>query len=441
VRFKVEVPGRGSSTPIVWGDSIFLLTAISTGDGGRNDQRLAPWQHDGSEVFEGESYRPAGEVLSFVVLALDRASGRERWRTEVARALPHEGIHPTNTWASASPSTDGRRLIAFFGSRGLFGLDLDGELLWSRDLGEMATRNGWGEGASPALIGDLVVIAWDHEGESFLAAFDADSGRQRWRVPRDEPSTWFTPVPAAVGDRRQVVTIGAHRVRGYDLGDGAVIWDGPGLGLNAIPTPLVHGGVAYLTAGYQEPVLLAVDLERAAGAIDEAGGVEDAGSGNEGAGGAGRGGEVEGGESAGGEVEGGPLEPVEGAGGALLWTYRRDTPYVASPLVVGDTLYLPKHLRGIVSLLDARTGERRLGPVRLPGIRNLYASPVAAGGRVYFAGREGVTVVVEHRDGADRLEVLATNTLDDGFDASPAIVGDELYLRGRRYLYRIDAPP
>lgn len=394
VRWKVELPGRGSSTPIVWGDAIFLQAAIPTGASGANAQRLEDWQRDGSEVFDGQAYRPASEVQAYVVLALDRATGAERWRVEVARGLPHEGIHPTNTWASASPSTDGHRLVAFFGSRGLFCFDLDGELLWSKDLGDMDTRNGWGEGASPALVGDLVVVNWDHEGESFLAAFDLESGAERWRTPRDEPSSWFTPLPVRVGDRQQVLTIGANRVRGYDLASGELIWYGPGLTLNAIPTPLAHDGVAYLTSGYSGTVLLAVDLARASGSIEES--------------------------------------------AALLWRYDRDTPYVASPLALGGTLYLTKHLRGILSVLDARTGARRYGPVRLPGIRNLYASPVAGGGRVYVTGREGVTVVLAHDETASAPVVLATNPLDDGFDASAAIVGRELYLRGQRFLYRIE---
>ena len=193
-----------------------------------------------------------------------------------------------------------------------------------------------------------------------------------------------------VGDRVHVITNGQQHVRGYDLETGEEIWHGPGLTFNSIPSPVHADGIAYLTSGFQGNVLLAVDLAQARGNIESS--------------------------------------------KALLWRRDRDTPYVASPLLYRGSLYVFKHLQGLMTAIDARTGVVRYGPVRIPEIPDLYASPVAADGRVYVAGRDGRTVVFQH--GPD-FKVLRVNDLDDGFDASPAVVGDEIYLRGRKSLYRI----
>ncbi len=168
VLFKVEIPGRGHASPVVWGDRIFLLTAIPTG-------RQA-------EVAEGDEAPAFGrgvapdEVLRFVVLALDRDTGQVLWRHTAAEEAPHEGHHPDGTWASASAVTDGEHLIAHFGSRGIFAYDLAGDLKWSKDLGDMQTRHGFGEGSSPVIHGNVVVVNWDHQGDSFVVALDKASG-------------------------------------------------------------------------------------------------------------------------------------------------------------------------------------------------------------------------------------------------------------------------
>ena len=389
VRWKSAIPGDGASTPIVWGDTIYLQAASPVGDKKPPRQVDFAFPEDRA-VYEGRAYFRATQEYEFAVVAVDRASGRVRWRQVVRREQPSEGRHPTNTFASASPTTDGRRIIAFFGSRGLYALDMQGKLLWERDFGDMQTRNGWGEGSSPTLFEDRVVVTWDHEAESFIAVLDAASGRELWRQPRNEPTTWATPLVVRVGERVHVITNGQQRVRGYDLRTGAEIWDGPGLTFNSIPSPVHADGIAYLTSGFQGNVLLAVDLAKASGNIEKS--------------------------------------------GALLWRRDRDTPYVSSPLLYGGTLYVFKHLQGLLTALDAKTGAVKYGPVRIPELPDLYASPVAADGRIYAAGRDGQTVVFKH---GPAFEVLSVNTLDDGFDASPAIVGDEIYLRGRQSLYRI----
>jgi hypothetical protein len=391
VKWKVAIPGSGASTPIIWGDTIYLQTAVATGDLKPTQQKFTvDFQRTGESVYYGQAYVQSKQDHMFQVVALDRATGAERWRKTVRVEQPKEGRHPTNTWASASPSTDGTHIIAFFGSRGLYALTMTGDVVWEKDFGEMETRNGWGEGASPALYRNRVIVTWDHEGGSFIAVLDKDTGKELWRRERDEPTTWATPLIVPAGSRTQIVTNGTKHVRAYDLESGEVAWQGPGLTFNSIPSPVFGDGIVYLTSGFQGNVLLAVDVATAKGTV------------------------------------------VEGSG--LLWRRNRDTPYVASPLLYQGSLYVFKHLSGIMTVLDARTGETQHGPSRLADVPDLYASPVAAAGRIYIAGRDGAVVVLKH---GKTPETLAVNRLDDGFDASPAIVNDELYLRGRKSLYRI----
>ncbi len=393
VRWKTSIPGAGASTPIIWGDTIYLQTASPIG--GEKPPRQADFAFpEQMAVYNGLAYYRATREYEFALVAVDRAAGDIKWRRVLRVEQPSQGRHPTNTFASGSPSTDGRRIIAFFGSRGLYALDMRGEVLWTTDFGEMTTRNGWGEGSSPTLFRDRVIVTWDHEAESFIAVLDAATGREAWRRARSEPTTWATPLVVPVGDRVQVITNGQQHVRGYDLETGEELWFGPGLTFNSIPSPVYADGIAYLTSGFQGNVLLAVDLARARGDIEQS--------------------------------------------GALVWRRDRDTPYVSSPLLYGGSIYVFKHLQGILTALDAKTGAVRFGPVRIPELPDIYASPVATAGRIYVAGRDGRTVVFRH--GA-RYDVLAVNELDDGFDASPAIVGDEIYLRGRKALYRISRSP
>jgi outer membrane protein assembly factor BamB len=392
IAWKVPIPGSGASTPIIWGDTIYLQTAVPTGDLKPPIQNFTvDFQRTGQSVYYGQSYVQSRQDQSFQLIALDRATGAVRWQRTLRVEQPREGRHPTNTFASASPSTDGARIIAFFGSHGLYALTMTGEVIWEKQLGAMETRNGWGEGLSPALYGDRVIVTWDQEGcHSFIAAFDKLTGREIWRRGRDEPTTWATPLVVPVGSRTLVVTNGTNHVRAYDLASGDEIWEGPGLTFNSIPSPVSGGGMAYLTSGFQGSVLLAIDLAAAHGTISSETG--------------------------------------------LAWRRDRDTPYVSSPLLYRGALYIFKDLTGILNVLDARTGQTRYGPVRISEIPDLYASPVAAAGRVYVAGRDGATVVLKH---GDVFERLAVNRLDDGFDASPAVVGGEIYLRGRQALYRI----
>jgi outer membrane protein assembly factor BamB len=385
VRWKMEIPGHGSSTPVIWGDRLFVLTAVPAGDEGPSSGGL----------FTRLRRRIIGGVAStrtqrFTVLAIDRRDGHVIWERVAKEELPHEGTHQTGTWASPSAVTDGEVVCAFFGSRGLYCYDLDGRPLWETDLGDMRIRLEFGEGASPTLYRDLLIVLWDHEGDSFIVAFDKRTGRERWRTPRDEMTSWTSPLVVELEEGAQVVTSATDAVRSYDVATGRLLWQDEGVTLNAIPSPVAADGVVFVTSGYRGNRLAAIDLSAARG-------------------------------------------DIRGTD-AVVWSVDRDTPYVPSPLLHDGLLYVLKGNSGVLSSFDARTGERRYGPERLSGIRNVYASPVAAGGRLYVSSRDGKTIVLR---AGPTLEVLAVNTLDDGFDASPAIVDGEIYLRGQQFLYCI----
>jgi outer membrane protein assembly factor BamB len=276
-----------------------------------------------------------------------------------------------------------------FGSRGHYALDLKGQVLWEKDLGDMQTRNAFGEGSSAAVHGDTMVVNWDHEGDDFIVALDAATGKERWRQKRDEPTTWTTPHIVTVGGRPQVVVGGTNRLVSYDLATGEPIWQTGGLTANVIPTPASGDGMLFAMSGFRGSALKAIRLAEAKG-----------------------------------EVTGPP---------ALAWSYDRDTPYVPSPLLYKNALYFLKSNSGILTCLDAASGTPYYTE-RLDAVENVYASPVGADGRVYIVGRDGTTMVLA---AGPKLEVLATNRLDEPMDASPALVDGEIYFRGMRHLYRI----
>jgi outer membrane protein assembly factor BamB len=382
VRWKIEIPGRGSGTPVVWEDRVFVTTAVPVGVTG--EAQHAP----------RGGLRPRG-VHRFVVMAIDRKTGRTVWERVATEQEPHEAAHTENgTWASGSAITDGQSVFAYFESFGLYAYDMNGTLRWSKDLGDKRMRNQFGEGSTPALYGNTLVVVWDHlNGDgSFVAALDKRDGKELWRAARPEIDTWATPLVLNVNGRPQAIVPAMQRIRGYDLETGAVVWDGDGLTMNPIPSPVYEDGLVFLMSGFQGNDLRAVRIAEARGNIDGT--------------------------------------------SAVAWSFDRDTPYVPSPLVTEGVLYFLKTNSGVLSAFEAKTGKPYYQNQRLDGLPNVFASPVAVPGRVYFTGREGVSLVI--RSGPT-YSVLAKNTLEDGFDASPALIDNEIFLRGYRYLYCIAA--
>ena len=382
IRWRVEIPGRGSASPIVWGDKIFLLTAVPVNSSG------------------DDSHKPKGgiqprQVHRYMVLAIDRKTGKTIWERVAREEAPHEASHQDNgTWASSSASTDGERVYAWFESRGMFVYDLNGKLIWQKDLGKKNMRNQFGEGSTPALYGNRIIIVWDHiVGPSFITVLDKLTGQEIWRVGRDEIDTWATPLVIEHEGRAQIIVPGMKRLLSYDLETGKIVWQSKGLTMNPIPSPVYSDGMVFATSGFQGNNLKAVRLAEAKGDITGT--------------------------------------------GAIVWSLDRDTPYVPSPLLYNGILYILKTNNGLLSAFEAKTGKPHFQLQRLEGVPNVFSSPVGAKNRVYITGREGTTLVIKN---APAFEILAKNTLDDGFDASPALVDKEILLRGYKYLYSIAAP-
>lgn len=425
IRFKVELAGKGLSSPVVHGDRIFLSTAIPTATAAEPAEEPSGDRPAG----RGGAMRMAKPIEhDFVVMALSLADGSIVWQTTVRTATPHEGTHADGSFATPTLATDGHMLLASFGSSGVFGLTLDGDLAWESDLGDMAVQGGFGEGSSPLLHQDTALILWDHEGDSFLIALDTSNGDVRWRAPQPQGTNWSTPILIEVEGQTQVVVVGASRTIAYDVSTGAEIWS---LGTAA-------------AADDDEP--RADPAPTGSDNRGDAGGRAGRGGGR-GAGNRGRGGSIASPVAAGGMV----FLPMSGALGALrpagksgaldpatafAWTETRDLPGVASPIAYDGLLYVMKSGGGILSAFDGETGERVYGPERLVGVQSAYASPIAAGGNIYLLGRDGGCEVVA---AGREFKSLAVNELDDRFDASPAVVGDALLLRGHHHLYCIAA--
>ena len=381
IKWKVAMPDAGDGTPIVWGDKMIFLTAIATAE----DKRTPPPKDAGREIFTPMPTVP----YAFNVMCIDKNTGETLWTTKVAEAIPHEGHHPSSSLAAYSPITDGELIWASFGSRGIHCLDLDGNIKWSQPLPEMLIFRAFGEGSSPAIAGDAVIIQHDHEGDSKIFAFDKLTGDKLWEKDRDEATSWSSPIPVEVDGQMQVITSGSNRIRSYDAKTGEIIWHSAGLTRGAVPTPVIGFNNVYCMTGYQDPSVIAIELGYTGDLTDS---------------------------------------------DAISWHVTESAPYIPCPVLYDNRLYMIENMKGILSCYNAETGEALYEGQRLQGMKQLYSSPIGAAGRLYISDRAGVTMVVKH---ADTFEVLATNTLEDSFDSSAVVIGDELFLKGEKYLYCI----
>lgn len=387
VKWKIEVPGKGHSTPIIWGDQLFITTAVETGKVGQpkgkeeGNQRSRSWM----------SPTTTDKILKYVILAINRKSGKIIWQRTLKEEWPEEASsHNLGSWASNSAVTDGSHLYAYLGSRGLYCLDMKGNLKWERDFGQMNKRMTFGEGSSPALYGDKIVVLWDHEGQSFLFILDKKTGKDILKVERDEITSWSSPLIIKYEGKVQVITSATKFVRSYNLDTGKLLWKATGLTANVIPQPIEANGIVYVASGFRGNAMFAIRLKGAQGDL----------TGTD----------------------------------AIVWKLDKNTPYTPSLVLYKNLLYMLKSNNGILSCYDARDGKEYYSKQRLEGMGEAYASPVAAKDRIYFTGHKGTMYVIKH---GSKFEVLAKNQLDDTFNASPAIVGNEIYLRGYKYLYCI----
>lgn len=385
VKWKVPMPDNSDCTPVIWGDKIFIQVAVPLEEGAEADRPEPPEIE--REIFTQKPKMP----YEFKIMCLDRNTGKTLWENTVRKEYPHEGFHPAGGLSNYSPVTDGEHVWFSFGSRGVHCFTVDGQHVWSSDLMVMYTLRGFGEGSSPAVVDNAVIVVADHEGESKIFAFDKATGEKLWEQDRDEQSGWATPVPAKVNGESQVIVSGTNKVRSYDVATGDLVWESSGLTAGAIPSPVISDGKAFLTTGYQVPKMMVIAL----------GGKGD----------------------------------VSGTD-AIAWEAEEGMPYIASPLIYDGRIYTFDNLKPNLTCHEASTGRALFVKEKVTGLKQIYASPVAAAGHIYTADRKGTFVVLK---AADEFEILTTNSLDDDFDASPVIVGDELYLKGAKFLYCIAA--
>src|SRR5262245_5286618 len=390
IKWKVPIPGRGHSSPVLWGDQIFITTAIPIGaepEGGRPGSSASA----ADSTRRGGAAGGAGPLVDhkFDLISIDRRTGKILWERTAKVAKPHEGYHRMyGSFASNSPVTDGKQVFAYFGSRGVFCYDLRGKRIWEKDLGgAMTMRLVFGEGTAPVLDENRLILKSSQEGDDVLVVLDKNKGKEQWKATRDEPSNWAAPLVIDVKGRKQIVVSATRKVRSYDLKTGEVIWECAGLGSNTIPAPVLQGDMIYVMSGHREPNLLAIRL--------------------------------------GGK---GDLTGTD----AVVWTNNRGNPYTASPVLHDNKLYFVTD-SGMVSCLDATTGKPYYSQVRLPKPTNIKSSPVGANGKLYISTEDGDVVVLKM---GETFEVLATNTLDGQFFiATPAIADGEIFLRGQNTLF------
>lgn len=387
IKWKIQIPGKGHSTPIIWKDQIFILTAVETEKGAKPVEKKEGSQQGRRR---GMPINKTTVVHNFMILSINRQDGKTLWKYSVKEEVPQEGTHQFGSWASNSPVTDGQHVYAYFGSRGLFCFDMQGKLKWERDFGQLNKRMNFGEGSSPVLHGDRIFVNWDHEGQSFIAALDKKTGKDIWKVDRDEATSWATPYVVEVEGKLQVITNATKLIRSYDFATGELVWQCGGMTLNAIPSPFAADGILYAMTGFRGNALLAIRLSGAKGDITDT--------------------------------------------DAIVWKYGKDTPYTPSGLLFNERLYFLKSNNGILSCHDAKTGKIYYSNQRLEGMGNIFTSPVFAKGRIYIQGEKGTAYVIQE---GPEFKILAKNKLDDNFCASPVVIDKNMYLRGYKNLYCI----
>jgi outer membrane protein assembly factor BamB len=389
VAWKTEIPGYGWSSPIVWDERIFVTSVIKDGEVETPKKGL---------YLGGERPTPSKDLHHWMVYCLDRRTGKKLWEKQVHQSAPPSSVHVKNTYASETPVADGQRVYAYFGNVGIFCLDSAGSELWSLKFPARKIRNGWGTAASPVLHGDRIYLVNDNEEQSFLLALDKRTGKELWRVPRDEKSNWATPYVWENGKRTEIITPGRTKVRSYDL-DGKLLWELDGMSSIVIPTPSSKFGLLYVCSGYVG------DKTRPVFAIRP---------------------------GAAGDVS---LKTGETSNEFIAWSQPTAAPYNPSPLLYGDHFYVLFDF-GFLSCHEARTGRELYGKQRInpEGTSGFTASPWAYQGRIFCLSEDGDTFVFQ---AGPAYKLLRKNSLNEMCMATPAIAGDSLIIRTARHLFCI----
>lgn len=392
VKWKTAVPGLGHSSPVIWGDKLFVATAVSAS--GKAPLKLGLYGDRDAADDDGEQ--------SWKILCFDKRSGKLQWERTARKSAPRAQRHMKATHANTTVATDGSVLVAFFGSEGLHCFNLDGKALWSKDLGTINVSKygvGWGYASSPTLHGDRILLQCDAPGDPYLAAYRLSDGKQLWRTPRKDACerSWATPFVFKQSNRTQVVANGWPYVVSYDLETGRELWRLKGGGDNPIPAPFTAHGMLYVANGHGAEAPVWAIRPEATGDISLAAG--------------------------------------ERENKFIAWSERRNGAYIQTPLVYRDWLYSGTN-NGVLKCYDARTGklhyQQRLGS----GLTGFSASPVAGDGKIYCSSEEGDVYVIaagpEYRE-------LAHHTFDDSLMATPAISEGVLYFRTRESMVAVQA--
>ena len=387
IAWKTAIPGLGLSSPVVWDNLVFLTTAVSSNPQMVFEAKLIGQRDDRQDQAEQE----------FRVLAIDKQSGRIVWNQLAAKTKPRVLRHPHNSYASPTLATDGKHLIAFFGSEGLFCYNLSGKLLWSKDLG--ALNQGafdvpdyqWGSAASPIIWNGKVYLQVDMHQGSFLAAFDASTGREAWRTPRDSKPSWSTPTIVESPARTELVTNGVEHIISYDAETGKELWRLKGTSMISVPTPFTAGGLIYVFSGYFRNMRRAYAIRPGA-----SGDITDSKT-------------------------------------AIAWM-REEAPYLSTPVISGNQIYaFGSRASGILNVYNRLTGET-IYQQRLGQGTGASASMLAAGNHVYAINEEGEVFVI--KTGSEYMEI-AVNKINEPVLASPAASGATLFIRGTTHLFAI----
>lgn len=386
IKWKTPIDGRAHSSPIVWGNRVFLTTAIE----GAEVPGAKAVQHkiDGKDFVHPDSLG-ANRKQTFKVICLDRDSGKILWQETAWEGTPFDDRHRKSSYAASTPATDGKMVYAFFGAEGLYAYDFKGKLAWKAQLGNMGNL-GMGTGTSPILFNNVVIVQADEEnGEaSFIVALDKKTGKEVWKTPRKVQISWSTPLLVRTASRAELIASGTESIVSYDPATGKELWRHKGVESNAIPSPVANNEIVYLVAGYPAKVALAIRLGQT------------------------------------GDLTGTPNVP---------WKYEKGTAYVPSPILYGDYLYLTTD-RGILTCIDAKTGAVKYEGGRIPVPATFTASPVAFDGKILMTSEDGDTFFVK---AGPKHEVIGTNSIGEAVYASPAIADGSIYIRGEKNLYRI----
>jgi outer membrane protein assembly factor BamB len=386
IKWKTPIAGRGHSSPIVWGNKIFLTTAIE-GElvaGAKAVKHMS----DGKEFLHPDSIG-ADHKHTFKVIALNRDTGKILWETVAWEGTPYDNRHRKSSYAASTPATDGKLVYAFFGTEGLYAYDYNGKLAWKAQLGNLGTV-GMGTGTSPILYENLVIVQCDEDnGESsFIVALDKKTGKEVWRTPRKVQVSWSTPILVRGATRAELITSGTEFVISYDPTTGKELWRHKGVESNAIPSPVANNDTVFVVAGFPAKIALAIKL---------------GGSGD--------------------------LTSTKN----VPWTYAKGTAYVPSPILYGDYLYLTTD-RGILTCIDAKTGEVKYEGGRIPIPATFTASPVAFEGKILMTSEDGDTFIVK---AGPKHEIIGTNSIGEAVYASPAVADGRIFIRGEKNLYCI----